>query len=254
MIDFCHAKMSPWKGKKMIKGKCIAIITAAGNGSRMETNICKQFLDLKQKPILAHTIEKFESCDIIDEVVLGIKEDYRQHVEQNIIKKYGYKKIRAITQGGTTRQDTVHKALEELPGDCDIVLIHDGVRPFISVEDIEKVVEVTTQKNAAVLAVPVKETIKQIEDGAVKATLDRSKLYTIQTPQCFKPDILLRAYEKAIKENIVSTDDAALVECLGEKVYIVEGSYKNIKITTPEDMVYARHLIEESLAGGRWQQ
>jgi len=226
--------------------KCCAIIVAGGKGMRMGTERAKQFLELNGKAIIALTLDEFENNENINDIIVVIGKDEKEYLENNILKKYNYKKIIAIIEGGKERQDSVYNGLKAVSENTDIVLVHDGVRPFISQKDINNIINSTVQKKACVLAVQVKDTTKYVnEHGIIEKTLDRSKLWAIQTPQAFHYDILLKAYEFAEENNIVATDDASLVEMI-EKVYIVEGSYKNIKITTKEDLDYGNILIMKS--------
>lgn len=226
--------------------KCCVIIVAGGKGTRMGAECAKQFLELNGKAILALTLDKFENNENINDIIVVIGKDEKEYLENNILKKYKYKKITAIIKGGKERQNSVHNGLKAVSPNNDIVLVHDGVRPFINQKDINNIINATIEKKACVLAVQVKDTTKYVnEHGIIEKTLDRNKLWAIQTPQAFRYDILLKAYEFAEKNNIVATDDASLVEMI-EKVHIVEGSYKNIKITTKEDLDYGSTLIKRN--------
>ena len=221
--------------------KNIAIITAAGNGARMNNSIYKQFIEICQKPILAHTIEHFEQSLLIDEIILVVNESYVDYTKE-IVKKYSYKKIRDILSGGKTRQETVQKSLKALPQEECIVLVHDGVRPFVDVNDIETIIKsVATDGISAVLAAPVKETIKEVVNNIVINTPIRERLFAIQTPQVFMSSVLVNAYNNNL--DIQATDCATLVEKSGGKVRIIETKATNIKITTSEDLVYAEYII-----------
>lgn len=229
----------------IIKDKCCVIIVAGGKGKRMSASTVKQFLSLNNKPILAHTIDKFERNEKIHEIIIVIGKEEKKYCENNIIKKYNYKKIKAVIEGGKERQDSVYNGLKKVSKDISIVLVHDAVRPFIEEKDIVTVINTTVEKNACALGVPCKDTIKVVsKNNEVEKSLDRSKLWCMQTPQGFKYDIVIKAYKNAEQKNLVGTDDATLVEIIGEKVYIVEGNYNNIKITTPEDLEYAKFLIK----------
>ena len=227
-----------------IEQKCCVIIVAGGKGKRMVGGKPKQFLELKEKPILAHSVEKFETNENIDDIIIVVGKEEKEYCEKNVLEKYEYKKLRAVVEGGKERQDSVSKGLEKVSKDVSIVLVHDAVRPFVSQKEINDVINTAIEKKACVLAVPVKDTIKYIDqDGTIEHTLDRKKLWAMQTPQGFSYDILMEAYEWAKKNNYVGTDDASLVEAINQKIYIVEGSYRNIKITTREDLDHGKTLL-----------
>jgi 2-C-methyl-D-erythritol 4-phosphate cytidylyltransferase len=224
--------------------KIIAIIAAGGQGKRVKGELPKQFLMLKDKPILAHTVDKFERCELVDEIILVVPEGYLEYCSQAIVDKYGFNKVRKVICGGNERQDSVYLGLKACPNDASIVVIHDGVRPLISSEKISESIRICEKKRAVVLAVPVKDTVKRVEQNHIVITLDRSKLWLTQTPQTFEYKLILDAYKKAEEDNFVGTDDSALVERLGCGVTILEGDYKNIKITTAEDLMIAEKLLE----------
>jgi 2-C-methyl-D-erythritol 4-phosphate cytidylyltransferase len=234
--------------------KTIAIITAGGQGKRIagvhpegihpKGKLPKQFLMLKDKPILAHTVDKFERCELIDEIILVVPEGYLEYCSRAIVDQYGFKKVRKVICGGKERQDSVYLGLKACPNNTSIVVIHDGVRPLISSDKISESIEISEEKRAVVLAVPVKDTVKRVEHGNIITTLDRDKLWLTQTPQTFEYKLILDAYKKAEEDNFVGTDDSALVERLGYEVTILEGDYKNIKITTAEDLTIAEKLLE----------
>lgn len=214
-----------------------AVIVAAGRGSRMGYAESKQFLLLQDKPIFIHTLEVFSRVSRIKEmvVVTGAADVGRC---EEWIQTYGLHERVRVTAGGTERQNSVYAGLKQL--DADYVLVHDGVRPFVTPEHIEHCMDAAIQHGAAVLAVPVKDTIKQVnEEGIITSTPDRRSLWSIQTPQAFRLSELLAAHESAQQERFLGTDDAMLIERLGNKVKVVEGSYTNIKITTPDDLDYA---------------
>jgi 2-C-methyl-D-erythritol 4-phosphate cytidylyltransferase len=224
--------------------KTVAIIVAGGSGKRIEGNLPKQFLMLGGKPILAHTIEKFESCDSVDEIVLVVPEDHLGYCSQAIVDKHTFSKIRKIVCGGKERQDSVYQGLKACSNSTSIVAIHDGVRPLISMMMIFKSIELCREKRAVILAVPVNDTIKQVENGLVINTLDRRKFWLVQTPQVFEYKLIMEAHKKAREKNFVGTDDSALVERLGCEVSVLEGTYNNIKITTAEDLLVAEKLLK----------
>lgn len=220
------------------------IICAAGVGKRMNSSIPKQYLLLKGRPILAHTIEAFDKSKDISDIVIVTGENDIEYVKNDIVKKYGFNKVISVTAGGKERQNSVYNGLKALSPDTNIVLIHDGVRPFVSSEDIKNIIEQTKIYNACVLGVKVKDTVKVCDsDGYIASTPDRALLWAAHTPQAFKYDIVLNAYEKAFADGILGTDDSMLVERTGIKVKMVEGSYNNIKITTPEDLKIGENII-----------
>ena len=223
-----------------------AIIAAGGRGERVGGSLPKQFIEIKKKPLLVYTVENFEKCERIDEIVLVVPEEYVGLSSYQIVDVFNFRKIRKIISGGKERRDSVYKALLSLPGNTDIVTIHDGVRPFISPEKIIKSIEMCKEDKAVILALPINETVKRVEDKFVVTTLDREKLWVAQTPQTFEYKLILEAYKKAIEAGFIGTDDSSLVERLGFKVKVLEGEYENIKITTPEDLALAERMIERS--------
>jgi 2-C-methyl-D-erythritol 4-phosphate cytidylyltransferase len=224
--------------------KTVAIIVAGGLGKRIEGNLPKQFLKLGGKPILARTIDKFQKCELIDEIILVVPEGHLGYCSQTIVEKYSCDKIRKIVCGGKERQDSVYQGLKACSNATAFVAIHDGVRPFISVEKIAESIELCRDKKAVIVAVPAKDTIKRVVDCSVVTTLDRNKLWLVQTPQVFEYRLIRDAYEKAIKEDFIGTDDSVLVERLGCEIAVLEGEYTNIKITTREDLILAEKLLD----------
>lgn len=222
------------------------IIVSAGKGSRMKVDINKQFLKIGDKEVVAHTIDKFYNNKYIGEIIVVVREDEKEFFEKNIITKYGYKNIK-IAFGGKERQDSVYNGLKEIGKDCKIVLIHDGARPFVTNEIIEKSIKYAKEYKAAIVGVPVKDTIKIInKNNDVCETPNRNTLCSIQTPQVFEYSLIMEAYEKSKKEQYYGTDDSMLMEYLGYNVKVVEGSYNNIKITTPEDLKIAEEILKEN--------
>jgi 2-C-methyl-D-erythritol 4-phosphate cytidylyltransferase len=223
--------------------KTVAIIVGGGKGKRIKGDLPKQFLSLGDKPILAHTVEKFEKCELIDEIILVVPEDYLSYCSQAVVDKFGYGKVKKIVCGGKERQDSVFLGLAACPQSTTTVAIHDAVRPLISPKKISESVKLCKEKKAVVVAVPPKDTIKRGEKGLVVTTLDRDKLWLIQTPQVFEYKLILDAHQKAQTEGFVGTDDSILVERLGKEVTILEGEYENIKITTAEDLAITETLL-----------
>lgn len=224
--------------------KADAIIVSAGKGQRFMEGRKKQFFLLADKPILTHTLDKFENCPLIDSILLVVGQEDMDYCLKEIIEKNRYRKISQIVPGGKRRQDSVKNGMDALSRDANIVVIHDGVRPFVTREMIEDSIHSAQRFGAVVMAMPVKETIKMADaDGTVLKTLDRESLWQIQTPQTFQAHVIKEAYQKATENGFVGTDDASLVERLGIKVHILPGSYTNIKITTPEDLILANLFL-----------
>jgi len=215
-----------------------AIVAAAGKGLRLKSKTPKPFVKINGVPIIYHTLKALRKIKSIKEIILVTnKKDYPKF--QNIISELG---ITKIVLGGKRRQDSVRNGLEYLDKDCDLVLVHDAVRPFIQKKIIEEAINTARRFGAAVVGVKLKPTVKCIDNnGCVANTLNRGRLFEIQTPQVFKKDLILQAYSKFGHLDV--TDDASLVEKLGKKVKLVEGSYCNIKITTPEDLVFAEVIL-----------
>lgn len=220
------------------------IIVAAGSGKRMNTDINKQFIKLNGKEMIARTIEVFINNKNIDEIVVCIREEEKDFFIKNIVDKYNFNNIK-IAHGGKERQDSIYNGLKEVSTSCNIVLIHDGARPFVDSQTIDKSIQVAREKKAVVVGVPAKDTIKVVEDGIIKETPKRSKLWLAQTPQVFDYNIIMRAYQEAYKNNYYGTDDSMLVEYIGQSVSMVIGSYENIKITCPEDLDFAKEIINK---------
>jgi 2-C-methyl-D-erythritol 4-phosphate cytidylyltransferase len=223
--------------------KADAVIVSAGKGLRFMEGRKKQFYSLGGKPILVHTLDKFETCPLIRSIRLVVGQEDMDYCLKEIIEKYKFQKVSQIVPGGKRRQESVRNGIDALPKDADIVPIHDGVRPFVTQAMIEDSIHSAAQYGAVVFAMPVKETIKVSHpDGTVLKTLDRESLWQTQTPQTFQVNVIKEAYYRATEDGFVGTDDASLVERLGVKVHILPGSYTNIKITTPEDLLLA-HLF-----------
>lgn len=222
-----------------------AVIVAAGKGKRMGTEISKQFLPLCGKEILAHTVEKFEKAACIRDIILVTGGDALQDVRQ-MVQEYGWKKIISVTEGGKERQDSVFLGLQQVPQDTEIVLIHDGVRPFVTEEILERSIAAAKETGGCVAGVPAKDTIKVCDaEGFAIATPNRSTLRQIQTPQTFRRKEILAAYEKAKADGFLGTDDASVAEHSGFPVRVIMGSYSNIKITTKEDLLIGAAFLKE---------
>src|SRR4030043_2327599 len=215
-----------------------AVVVSAGKGHRFMEGRKKQFYLLEEKPILVHTLEKFEACPLIRSILLVVGQEDMDYCLKEIIQKHKFQKVPQIVPGGRRRQESVKNGIDVLPKDVDIVAIHDGVRPFVTKAMIEDSIHFAVRHGAVVLAMPVKDTIKiSNPDGTVLKTLDRESLWQIQTPQTFQANVIKDAYYRATEDGFAGTDDASLVERTGAKVHILPGSYTNIKITTPEDLL-----------------
>lgn len=220
-----------------------AIIACAGSGNRLKRKIAKPLVELGGIPIFVRTLKALSSSRLIDKIILVVKRKDLARFAR-IVKAYHLPKIKAIIPGGKTRQHSVNNGLGLLDKQTRLVVIHDGVRPFISQRLILKVIKAAGKFGAAILAIPAKATVKQINpsQSIVVKTLDRKRIWEAQTPQVFKKDIILAAYKNF---KGATTDDASLVENLNQPVKIVMGSYSNIKITTPEDLVFARAILKK---------
>lgn len=214
-----------------------AVIVAAGRGTRMGTAESKQYLLLRDKPIIVHTLEVFQRHELISKIVLVTGEADIDRCRE-WVQAYKLDKVKAVVPGGAERQHSVYKGLKAL--ETGWVMVHDGVRPFVEDAEINACYEKAREIGASVLAVPVKDTIKQVDGaGKVLSTPDRRSLWAIQTPQTFRLSELLTAYEAAERDGFLGTDDSSLAERSGIPVAVVEGSYSNIKLTTPEDLAFA---------------
>lgn len=223
--------------------KVTAIVLAAGSGSRMKSQTKKQFMELKGKPVIWYSLFAFEQSEVNQIILVTGKEDI-EYCKKNIVEKYGLKKVAAIVPGGKERYESVYLGLREAKG--EIVLIHDGARPLISGDIIKRCIEGAECYDACVAGMPVKDTIKITkEDNIIDSTPERERVWITQTPQAFKYELIKKAYDNMNKsKSIKVTDDAMVVEKYGShEVRFVEGSYSNIKITTPEDIALAETLL-----------
>lgn len=223
----------------------IAIIAAAGTGSRMASDRPKQFLQLAGTPIIFHTLKPFERCESIQEVIVVLPAE-ESAAFLALAGKQGLRKLARVVPGGATRADSVKRGLLAIrPATAEIVAVHDGVRPFVTVEEIDNTIAAAQRDGAAILATPVTDTIKLVAGDTIVKTLERRDLRQALTPQCFRYELLRQAYEQADVSDSSLTDESALVERLGHKVTIVEGSARNIKITTPRDLLIAETFLKE---------
>ena len=214
----------------------------------------KQFLRLGGQPIILHSLRILQSSSVIDEIILAVPQSDMKYCLTKIVTPNHFTKVTKIVPGGPERQDSVRHALEEVHKDVDVVLVHDAVRPFLTEHMVEEVVNVARAKGAAIIALPMKDTVKQVgADHVIERTVDRRPLWLAQTPQAFRRDWLLAAHRKAHGEGVHATDDAYLVEWCGHPVSVVEGSGENIKVTTPEDMIIAEAILASRVKGVRLQ-
>ena len=230
-----------------------AIIAAAGFGRRMKADRPKQLLALNGIPIIIHTIRKFDISRVIDYIIVTAPRESVIEVSE-LVKSAEFQKPVIVVQGGERRQDSVASGLNHLQPGTDIVAVHDGVRPFVSTDDIENAVLQAERTGAAVLAVPIVDTVKQVEKDVIDSTLTREHLVLAQTPQVFRTEILKQAFDRATKDEYYGTDESSLVERLGHPVAIVRGSERNIKITRPSDLSLARAFLEEERAEAKARQ
>jgi 2-C-methyl-D-erythritol 4-phosphate cytidylyltransferase len=220
------------------------VIAAAGQGSRMGMKTNKQFILLNAHPILAYSLDFFEKQDLVDEIVVVSSEKELDYCKNEIIKKFRYKKVSAVLAGGKERQDSVWVGLQYLSPDTDFVAVHDGARPLLSSDILRRLLTEAEEWGAAIPGVASKDTMKMVDkDSFVRQTIDRSMVYSIQTPQVFNYQELFDAYRQAYEEDFYATDDLALFEKYIGRVKLVAGDYNNIKITTPEDLIIASSLL-----------
>lgn len=228
--------------------KTIAIIPAAGLGTRMgrataETTARKQFLVLGDAPVFIHTIRRFVAAASISEILLAVRTDDREAVEAELAKE-SFSKPVGLASGGHSRQESVRNCLEAASGGVEIVVVHDAVRPFVTPELINQIVEQARKDGAVILGVPAVDTVKRVDQRIVHATLPRETIMLAQTPQAFHADLLRRAYTAAEKDGFTGTDEASLIEHLGEDVHVMMGSPRNIKITRPSDLQLAQFYLD----------
>ena len=220
-----------------------AIVLAAGRSTRMGGSSNKQFIELLGKPLIYYSLAAFEQCCVVDAVVVVRRPDYAQQAEQ-IVSEFGFKKVVAFTNGGVERQNSVWNGLEQCNPATDIVAVHDGARPLVTAALIETTIASAHAYGTGIAATKVVDTIKEAnEDKTVVRTVDRAKLWAVQTPQSVRLSLLREAYTKVFQEQTVVTDEAAAVESLGKKVHLVETSFLNLKITTPADLAMAEALL-----------
>ncbi|MFD1738258.1 2-C-methyl-D-erythritol 4-phosphate cytidylyltransferase [Bacillus salitolerans] len=217
------------------------VIPAAGLGKRMNAGMNKQFITLNGKPVIIHTLTVFENDPKCIGISLVVNRDDRKEFEA-LLSSYHISKVDQLVLGGKERQDSVWNGLQKTSS-TGLVLVHDGARPFITQEKIHELIDAAEKNGAAILAVPVKDTIKKVTNGLVDETVERSSLWAVQTPQAFHMQLLEEAFRKADIDHFIGTDEASLVERLDRPVVIVAGDYENIKLTTQEDLLYGESIL-----------
>lgn len=224
--------------------KAAAIVPAAGSGTRMGMKTKKQFLALDGTPLLGYALKTMEACPAVQDIVIVASPGEEDYCRTAVVEKLGLNKVAAIVPGGKERQDSVYNGLLALSPEFDIVVVHDGVRPLFSLDILNLVISAAETYGAATCAVPAKDTVKLAgEDNFVTRTLPRDRTWLVQTPQAFRYELIVEAHRRARSDNLLATDDTALVESIGGRIKIVMGSYDNIKITTPEDLNVALAII-----------
>jgi 2-C-methyl-D-erythritol 4-phosphate cytidylyltransferase len=224
--------------------RTVAIIPAAGLGLRMGGAVRKQFRPLGGLPLLVHSLRVFQSSPVIDAVVLAVPEADLHYCRTEIVEPHGFSKVTHLVAGGKERQDSVRQALAVVQEGVHLVVIHDAVRPCVTMTMVKQVVEAAALDGAAIIALPMGDTVKQVGgDRLIERTIDRKPLWLAQTPQAFRRDWLDEAHRKAQAEGLAATDDAFLVEWMGHPVRVVEGNGENIKVTRPEDLVIGEAIL-----------
>lgn len=222
----------------------VALVPAAGRGLRMGGSVPKQFLSLGGEPLIIQSLRMLQAAPAVDRIILAVPLADVEYCEREIVSGHGFTKVMKVVVGGVERQDSVRCALDQVPSDTEIVLIHDAVRPFVTLRMIDEVVAAARKEGAAIIALPMRDTVKQVRaDGVIERTVDRTPLWLAQTPQAFRRDWIETAHRKAHAEGVRATDDAFLVEWLGHSVAVVEGSGENIKVTRPEDLVIGEAIL-----------
>jgi 2-C-methyl-D-erythritol 4-phosphate cytidylyltransferase len=235
-------------GDTGLRGKRIAaLIPAAGSGSRMGGPVAKPFLSVGGREILTRTLDVFEAYHAIDEVWVMVALEHCAYCQRAIVERYGFQKVRGVVAGGATRQESVWKGFQRLAAGIDLVVVHDGVRPFVTEALLHNTLVQAARHGAAVAAVPLKDTLKRVSAaGEVEATVPRDGLWRVQTPQAFQRQLLRLAFCHAWQHGIVATDEAGLLEACGQGVQVVPGLESNVKITTPDDLPLCESLLRHS--------
>lgn len=231
-----------------MKNRFGVVIAAGGTGSRFGTDIPKQYVEIKDVPVIAHTLQKFSDATSVSEIVIVTHKDYLVFCN-DVVKAFDFCKVTSIIEGGSTRQESVYKGLKCIKS--EYVLIHDAARPLVSVEDIENCCRELLNNDSCALGAKVVDTLKFSEDGTyISSTVDRSRLWSIQTPQCFKTDAILKCHRNAVFENFIATDDCMLAEKYGLKIKLIEAKSNNFKITNYKDLAVAEVLLDAKSRDG----
>jgi len=231
-------------GRNMVS----AIIVAAGKGIRMKGTMRKQYMDLSGRPVLAHSIMAFDSCSLVKEIFLIVPKEDVEYCQNKILSLLDLNIQINLVCGGAKRQDSVYNGLKAITKNTDIVVIHDGVRPFIQPEDLKECILISKKYGACILGIPASDTLKRVDKlDIIETTLPRENIWLAQTPQAFRFDLILKAHETARQDGHIGTDDASLVERLGEDVKIINGGRFNIKITQKEDLAIAKAMFDAGL-------
>lgn len=221
------------------------VIAAAGKGSRMDDKVNKQYIPLGSRPVLAYSLEFFENIDYVDKIVVVARKKDLEYCRREVVERYGFTKVTDVVAGGKERQDSVWAGLKRLGADTDYVAVHDGARPLLSSTVLLELMKAAEDWGAAIPGVPSKDTLKMVDrDDFVRQTMDRESIFNIQTPQVFKYSELIDAYRQANEEGFTGTDDATLFEHFIGRVKVVQGDYRNVKITTRDDLIIAHSLLE----------
>jgi len=229
--------------------KATVLIPAAGMGRRMAASVNKQYLDLAGKPILAHTLALFDQHPQIEHIYPILPADEIDYCREQIISAYSFRKVRKLVAGGAERQDSVRNGLLAIKADGfdqpeRIVLVHDGARPLFNTQLIAELLNTIAEQGACIIAAPAKDTIKEVVNGVICGTPERKRLWQAQTPQGFRYQLLAEAFRGADEVGFIGTDDASLLERIGQPVAVLAGDYRNIKVTTPEDLIIATALLD----------
>ncbi len=214
----------------------------------------KQFLSLGGEPLVIHSLRVLQAARTVDEIILAVPEADLDYCASELVRQHGFSKVKNVVPGGRERQDSVRNALEQVPEDAEIVLVHDAVRPFLTEQMVNDVIAAAGKHGAAIIALPMRDTVKEVgPDHVIQRTIDRRPLWLAQTPQAFRRQWVQEAHRKAHAEGVHATDDAFLIEWLGHSVAVVEGSGENIKVTRPEDLVIGEAILASRSSGARLQ-
>lgn len=223
-----------------------AIIAAAGLGKRMAAGRPKQYLEIGGRPIICHTLERFRASKSVQNLVIVVEPGREEAIKDEILGRFKFPNSWIVTAGGAHRQDSVANGLAKVPKDCDVVAVHDAVRPFVTPGQIDSAIELAFKEGACIVATPIKETIKRVGDkNYISETVDRSSLWGAKTPQCFRRKLLCEAMDRARSKGFKGTDEASIVERMGVTVRVIEGDERNIKITSPSDLIVAEAILKE---------